>query len=36
VFCSTFLRGDGATTCHLSLITPVEPFRPRQEKKPFS
>ena len=29
VFVSTFLRGDGATTRHLSLITPVEPFRPR-------
>jgi len=32
VFVSTFLRGDGATTCHLSLITPVESFRPRLEK----
>ena len=31
VFVSIFLRGDGATTCNLSLITPVEPFRPRLE-----
>jgi len=29
VFVSIFLRADGATTRNLSLITPVEPFRPR-------
>jgi hypothetical protein len=28
VFVSTFLRGDGATACNLSLITPVEASRP--------
>jgi len=25
---SAFLRGYGATTCNLILVTPVEPFRP--------
>jgi hypothetical protein len=26
---STFLRGDGATACNLSFVTPVETSRPR-------
>ncbi len=30
-----YLRGDGATTCNLSLITPVESFRPRLDKKSY-
>jgi hypothetical protein len=29
VFVSAFLHGDGTMACCLSLITPVETFRPR-------
>ncbi len=29
VLFAAFLRGDGATACHLSFTTPVESIRPR-------